>query len=158
MLPDPQEAAEPTASATPSSGTSSARPVAITPMPANATAAPTQRRAPGRSPSTPTATPIVKKTCSCTISDASPAGRPRSMPTKSSPNWTALMNRPTSRTHLTAIGGRRRKRIAGNATNVKRSAANSSGGKSSRPQWMTTKFRPQTRTIPSARRRWGRGT
>ena len=109
----------------------------------NAMAAPASCVAPGRSPSTSIASAIVNTTCSCITSEASPAGTPSCMPTKSSPNWLVPRVRPTAITQRAPTRGRRTKKTAGTAGSAKRRAAKRSGGNVSRPTSMTTKLTPR---------------
>jgi hypothetical protein len=148
----PQDAAAAMHSARPASETPAARPVAISAIPANATTQPASCRAVGRSPSTITASPSVNIAWHWRTSEARPAGTPRSMPTNSRPNCPTPRNSPIRTTKRAGTAGRRTKSTAGNATSVKRSAANSSGGSSRSPTSMTTKFRPHTAATTVAMR------
>ena len=141
-LPRPHEAAAPIVSASAPSGTADARPAAMIPIPASASAPPASCAGRGRSPSSSTASPTVNAAWSCRTSDASPAGMPRSIPMNSSENWPAERKTPTAITYRTGTPGRGTNGSA-SATRQNRSAANSRGGKWSRPTWMTTKLTPQ---------------
>ena len=134
------------------SGTPRARPAAINATPPTATAAPASCARPGRSPRNTTASAIVNTVWVGRTTDARPAGIPLWIATNRSPNWPALMNVPTPITHRSGTGGRRTRNTAGNATSVKRSAANSSGGNESSPTSMTTKLIPQTVATATASR------
>src|SRR5690242_1969383 len=66
------------------------------------------------------------------------------------------MNSPTPKTQRAGTPGRGTNGSA-SATTAKRRAAKSSGGKCSRPTWMTTKFTPQATATRVAAAAWRRG-
>ncbi len=132
-------------------GALAARSTPITASPAKAIPAPIICRRRGRSRSTTPAKAIVKITWSWSSSEESPTGRPRSRLTNSSPNFTTPSRKPNASTIFHARRGRPTRKIAGTAMSVKRRALNSSGGKWSRPTWMTTKFTPHSAATQTTR-------
>ena len=102
-------------SASATSGTPPARPAAITPIPASATAAPASwPRAGPLAEQQPTARRDREQRLQLErrATRARPAG-PGPSPTNSSPNWPALRNAPTSTTQRQATRGRPTKNTAG---------------------------------------------
>ncbi len=125
-----------------SSDVSAARPTTSTARPNRPIATPASCWRVGCSPSTTREIPIEKITCTCTSSDASPAGIPRCSDRYSRENWPRLMNRPISRIcrHGPGLGT---KKIAGKTTTRKRAASSRNGGKPFSPSSITTKLAPQ---------------
>jgi len=139
--------------------TQSVRPAAVTPpplsaamtaMPTSAATRPATWRPVGRSRITAAASSSVNGAWACRTTDARPAGIPTSMDVNNSPNFTTPSATPMPASSRHGIGGRRTKNTNGNATSAKRAAHSSSGGTSSSPTSMTTKFRPQVAATATA--------
>jgi hypothetical protein len=93
-------------------------------------------------------------TCVCSTREDRPAGIPSLIATNSSPKLPTPSEPPTASTQRHGTRGRPTRKTAGSATNVKRRAENSSGGKCCRPAWMTTKFTPHTMAMRTAIAVW----
>ena len=132
-------------------GTCPPLPSATTASPTTPSPTPATCALDGRSRRTTVAIAIVKTTCACSTSAASPGGIPRCMDRYRKPNWPRLMNAPTAATVRNGTGGRGTKKHAGKATTVNLIAANSSGGTDPIPQSMTTKLKPHRAATRIAR-------
>ncbi len=123
-----------------------ARSAAKTPMPAKAMAAPRYCNRLGRSPSRKNASPKVKNTCNCITSEVRPAGMPNLTAENTSPNFTTPSRMPKAASAPHPVAGRAMKNTAGRAVKKNRNAVRNSGGISSTPSLIATKFVPQTAT------------
>ncbi|GHG69823.1 hypothetical protein GCM10018779_43430 [Streptomyces griseocarneus] len=150
-LETPQKAAAITTRANPRIGPEALSSTAATTMPDRATAMPSSRTRPGRSPRASIAKRAVKTAWACRTSEDSPAGIPARIPTNSSPNFPTPSASPTPMIHRHFTGGRPTKKTAGSAAARKRSPQKSSGGKWSRPTSMTTKLTPHRAATATAR-------
>jgi hypothetical protein len=142
----------------PAAVTPPSREAAMTPMPASAQARPMTCPRDGRSRSTAAASSSVNGACAWSTTLASPAGIPTSIDVNSRPNFTTPSATPIPAISRHGIGGRRTKNTSGTATSAKRAAPSSSGGISSSPTSITTKFSPQVAATSAARSLWASGT
>ena len=82
---------------------------------------------------------------------------PTSIDVNSSPNFTTPSATPIPASNRHGTGGRSTKNTSGTATNANRSAHSSSGGTSSSPTSITTKFSPHVAATATASITWRTG-
>jgi hypothetical protein len=150
-------AAAATHSDSPATVTPPSPPAAITPMPASAHPRPTSWPRDGRSRNTAAASSSVNGAWACRTTLASPAGIPTSIEVNNNPNLTTPSATPIPTSNRHGIGGRSTNQTSGSPTSANRNAHSKSGGTSSSPTSITTKFSPQVAATATARRRWRRG-
>jgi hypothetical protein len=141
----------------PAAFTSPPSAAAMTAIPASAVTSPATCRGEGRSRISAAARSSVNGAWACRTTDARPAGIPTSIEVNNNPNLTTPSATPMPASSRHGIGGRRTKKHSGSATSAKRSAHSSSGGTSSRPTSMTTKFKPHVAATATASRAWRSG-
>jgi hypothetical protein len=130
---------------------------AMTPMPASAQPRPMSWPRDGRSRSVAAASSSVNGAWACRTTDANPAGMPRSIEVNSRPNLTTPNATPIPSSSRHGIRGRSTNHTNGADTSANRSAHSSSGGTSSRPTSITTKFSPHVAATATARSLWRSG-
>jgi hypothetical protein len=150
-------AAAATHSESPAAVTPPSRDAAMTPIPASAHPRPMSCPRDGVSRRTAAASSSVNGAWAWRTTLASPAGIPTSIDVNNNPNLTTPSATPIPAIRRHGTGGRSTKNASGNATSAKRSAHSSSGGTSSSPTSITTKFSPQVAATATARSRWRTG-